>query len=262
MMPFVKKISPNAVAQALEARLLTSTFDLDPSTMVRWPILAKVVDVKEVVVKTMYGKKDVRRVTLKDKLGNKNILSVWGNNYQDLFVGFVCIFKNVMVEDFPNDRPYHLKACKSTYIQFAPLPYQDELENISIVDGSMKNAAIIGIQNVYLFQCCKTCKATLRKDFLKEGKNCYRCDEKIEKPVKEFKFTLVVQEKGEDDFKHLIGCGNVLGIKEFDNVKNLEEKLNVDFIGKEVHLEFIRENINNSDTNDTKVEFIIHSLRF
>ena len=242
MMRYVRKISPNAVLQALESKLLSSTFDLDPSTMVNWPILAKVVDVKEVVVKTMFGKKDVRRVTLKDKLGNKNILSVWGENYQDLFVGFVCLFNNVMVEDFPNDKPYHLKACKSTLIQFAPLPYQDEFENISIVDGIIENATIIGFQNVYFIKCCRICKSILKKDFISEGKNCYRCDEKIDNPMKDFKFTLVVQKDGDEEFKYLIGSGNLLKIESFVAEETLEEKLNLDYEGKEVNLEFVKEN--------------------
>ena len=241
MMRFVKKISSDAVAKALESKLLSSTFDLDQSTMIDWPILAKVVDVKEVVVKTMFGKKNVRRVTLKDKLGNKNILSVWGDNYQDLFVGFVCLFKNVMVEDFPNDKPYHLKACKSTSIQFAPLPYQDEFENISIVDGIIQNATIIGFQNVYFIKCCRICKSILKKDFISEGKNCYRCDEKIDNPMKDFKFTLVVQKDGDEEFKYLIGSGNLLKIKSFEAEETLEEKLNLDYEGKEVNLEFVKD---------------------
>ena len=239
---------------------LSKVKELPPHTICRETIPAKIVELKVIKVRTMYGLKDARRLTLKDLSGTKLTLTMWGlTRFKEVEQGHVYLFRSLEIDSYPAIKPHNLKLSEASSIQRAPSKLQDEMKSVKLEDGSLPDASIIGFQDIYKYVACTKCKKSQKGQ---EISKCTRCDNEAFEPY--FRFTLVLK-KGEEDMQSFIGFKDVLDfdLKNEATGEDVEEELNNRFEGKKATLTFKnqRESMAQNDEEASKQEAIILSLK-
>ena len=228
---------------------LSSTFDLNPKQITRGTIMAKVVQIKMNSFKTMFGRRPVKKIALKDVNGHKTFLNIWGSKHENVAEGKVFLFYDLAAESFPKEKPHFLTTTATSTITEAPLNDQVALSNIGLEDGK-KEGTIVGFNNLYLYFSCNKCHSRVaqEKDYL-----CRRCDQKSRNPVPDFKFTVII--RNNDTLLSFTGFRNVLKPEDMSlGHTSVEEKLNERHVGKNATLTYMiqtaRSGYDNEDNDD------------
>ena len=223
---------------------LSSTHDLDPHTSTKGTILAKVVQIQNKRMKTIYGKKDLRKIILKDKLGNKTKLTIWGNKkFQNIEEGNVYLFSRLATEKFPKLKPHYLTARDSSTITLAPQDLQEEMRSISLEDG-LEHGIVIGIKDIHKYESCNNCHSKVN-----DTKYCDRCDYENDTPDNDFRFTLVLD--ADDDLKIFVGFKRgVSSLIGNDPNLDIEKELNSSLCQKSVRVSFMNQFIIKTELQD------------
>ena len=236
---------------------LSTTFDLNPTQVTKGTILAKIVQIKtKHVITTLYGKRPVKRLTLKDAAGNKNFLNIWGKKYPNLQEGKVYFFCDLSVDKYPQTKPHFLTAISTSSITEAPKNKEQELVEISLEDGK-EVGWILGFNQFYMYESCETCHTIVRSE---NEYLCRKCEKKASDPVKDFKFQLVLRQ-GEESLINLIGFKKVLRIEDQNREQDsIEETLNELHVEKEVTVSYITQRDTGHD--DDVPDKIILSMNY
>ena len=225
--------------KTIDYKDLSHTYQMNAYEEVKVALLAKVVDLKSLKVRTRYGKKSVRKLTLKDVNGNTNVVSIWNSKFKEVDQGLVYIFRGLRVENYPAEKPHHLQTKEGTYIQLADLQMQQTFKTVDLPDGILKHVSIIGVQDFHHYDACSNCHGSMRQS---EDNQCIKCDEVMEKPNRDFKFCLVVCTGSDEELESFIGFKRNLGVEilAFDQVEeqDVEMKLNEVLVGKMVTFAF------------------------
>ncbi len=148
------------------------------------------------------GKGQVSRISIKDKDGRKNWLSLWGSKRDEVTEGQVYRFKALKVENYPPDSTVkYLSTTFTTTIE----EVQDRTFDAVTITDDIYTGTCLGITEFYFYLSCPFCHKKINDG----ASQCQSCKKDIDKPENDFKAEILLQL--EDDVKNIVVFCNKLG---------------------------------------------------